>query len=431
MAESLSFLTFGGLIKDKRTELGISLSELSRLSGISKGVLSKIETGKTKRPKLSTLKSLMEVLKFPYDEVIKYYVESEDRIDVLHAFLLEAIELHNLSLISKVANHFLSSPRDDTYNLLESLYEFANTCICNEVKLSLYDEIVQYARQHGVPKYMAKGLYKTFFIKVQELDHLEEVFKLGEEILYYKEFLNQEESIKFLYRMAFLAHDLKKYEKCIQLGRMGHAEDTTENEIKERVALAICNSYMFEEKYDELENQLQLYKKLGYKFICDRIKFFRAIILARTGNEKEAIPLLKECVAESTENNRLHRVNELIEALLRINDLDSLQHILEQEEKNTTVIINTPYKYSELGKYFKHKGMFLVKHGFFSEGMEAYLASMKFYSEIHSLSGLSECSEEIYIHHCEQNKDMHLGLLNKLREVYNVVNKGCKRGDIK
>ncbi len=75
--------------------------------------------------------------------------------------------------------------------------------------------------------------------------------------------------------------------------------------------------------------------------------------------------------------------------------------------------------------------MFLVKHGFFSEGMEAYLASMKFYSEIHSLSGLSECSEEIYIHHCEQNKDMHLGLLNKLREVYNVVNKGCKRGDIK
>ncbi|CCF16517.1 helix-turn-helix family protein [Brevibacillus laterosporus GI-9] len=430
MTESLSFLTFGGLIKNIRAESGISLSELSRLSGISKGVLSKIETGKTKRPRLSTIKSLMEILKFPYEEVIEYYVELEDRIDSLYAFLSEAIELHNLALISKIAKHFLSSPRDDTYSLLENLFEFTDTCSCNEVKLSLYDEIVQYARQHGVPKYIAKGLYKTFFIKVQELEYLEEVFKLGEEVLYYKEFLHQEERIKFFYRMAFLAHDLKKYEKCIQLGRMGHAEDTKENEMKERVALAICNSYMFEEKYDELENHLQLYKKLGYKFICDRIKFFRAIILARTGDEKKAIPLLKECVAESTENNRLHRVNELIEALLRINDFESLHPIFDQEEKNTTVLINTPYKYSELGKYFKHKGMFLVKGGFFHEGMEAYLTSMKFYSTIHSLNGLSECSEEIYIYHCEQNKDMQLGLLNKLREVYNVVNKGCNRSDI-
>ncbi|QOS98931.1 helix-turn-helix transcriptional regulator [Brevibacterium sp. JNUCC-42] len=430
MAESLTFLTFGELIKDKRAELGISLSELARLSGVSKGVLSKIETGETKRPELSTLKSLLEVLKFPYDEVIEYYVESEDRINVLNAFLSEAIEISHLSLISKVAKKFLASPREDTYNLLERLYELADTCTCNEVKLSLYDAIVQYARQHGVPKYIAKGLFQTYFITVRDLDRLEEVFKLGEEVLYYKEFLNQEERIKFLYRMAFLAHDLKKYEKCIQLGRMGHAEDTTENENKERVALAICNSYMFEENYDELEKHLQLYKKLGYKFILDRIKFFRAIILARTGNEKEAIPLLKECVAESTENNRLHRVNELVEALLRINDTDSLQHILEQEEKNTTVKINTPYKYSELGKYFKHKGTFLVERGLFNEGMEAYLQGMHFYSTINSLNGIAECSEAIYIHHCEQNKDLQLKLLNKLREVYNMVNKGFKRGDI-
>ncbi|RAP22347.1 hypothetical protein C2W64_03562 [Brevibacillus laterosporus] len=343
MAESLTFTTLGELIKEKRAELGISLSELARLSGVSKGVLSKIETGETKRPELSTLKSLMEVLRFPYDEVIEYYVESEDRINVLNAFLSEAIEISHLSLISKVAIKFLASPREDTYNLLERLYELADTCTCNEVKLSLYDAIVQYARQHGVPKYVAKGLFQTYFITVRDLDHLEEVFKLGEEVLYYKEFLNQEERIKFLYRMALLAHDLKKYEKCIQLGRMGHAEDTTENENMERVALAICNSYMFEEIYDELEKHLQLYKKLGYKFILDRIKFFRAIILARTGNEKEAIPLLKECVAESTENNRLHRVNELVEALLRINDTDSLQHILEQEEKNTTVKIKSSY----------------------------------------------------------------------------------------
>ncbi|TPG88954.1 XRE family transcriptional regulator, partial [Brevibacillus laterosporus] len=38
MADSLTFTTLGELIKEKREEFGISLSELSRRSGVSKGI---------------------------------------------------------------------------------------------------------------------------------------------------------------------------------------------------------------------------------------------------------------------------------------------------------------------------------------------------------------------------------------------------------
>ncbi|MED2002532.1 helix-turn-helix transcriptional regulator [Brevibacillus laterosporus] len=58
MSVSLTFTTLGELIKEKRTELSISLSEVSRVTGISKGVLSKIENDETKRPELRTLKPM-------------------------------------------------------------------------------------------------------------------------------------------------------------------------------------------------------------------------------------------------------------------------------------------------------------------------------------------------------------------------------------
>ncbi|MEJ8545317.1 Spo0E family sporulation regulatory protein-aspartic acid phosphatase [Brevibacillus borstelensis] len=46
---------------------------------------------------------------------------------------------------------------------------------------------------------------------------------------------------------------MEKYEECITFGKTGHAEDPTNNEVKERVALAICNSY---QTIEELRREL-------------------------------------------------------------------------------------------------------------------------------------------------------------------------------
>ncbi|WP_309304199.1 MULTISPECIES: helix-turn-helix domain-containing protein [Brevibacillus] len=106
MYESLTFTSLGELIKEKREEFGITLSELSRRTGVSKGIISEIEPGETKRPELRNLKLIADTINIPYEDIIDRYINVELRIDILEAFLAEAVEIANISLLTKVAIKF-------------------------------------------------------------------------------------------------------------------------------------------------------------------------------------------------------------------------------------------------------------------------------------------------------------------------------------
>ncbi|WPS85393.1 helix-turn-helix domain-containing protein (plasmid) [Brevibacillus halotolerans] len=428
MVDSLNFVTIGELIKQKREEKGLSLSEVSRITGISKGVISKIESGETKRPELRTLKPMADVLNIPYEQIIELYIEVEHRFGILHEFLMEVAEISKPDLMEKVSIKFLENAKKDSVELLEDLFEIAGTFEKEDIRLTLYGIVIKYARSHGESRYIAKGLYQKYLIEREDLKHLEDSFKIGEEALHYVDFLSPEEKITLYYRMSLHAHNIRKYKKCVDLGEKGHAEDRTINELGERVALAILNSNSRMGKYSELDKLLEKYVALGYSLIIEKIKYFRAIILSKTGHRDEAIPLLRACVEEASKEDRLHRINDLVEVLLEIDDVNSLKSIFEQEKQNTLVQVYTPYKYLELGKYFKNKGTFLIKGGLFTEGMEAYIQGMDFYSNINDLSGIMECSEKIYSYHCEHGKELELGLLKKMKKVYSIVNNGDERG---
>ncbi|AIG28457.1 helix-turn-helix domain-containing protein [Brevibacillus laterosporus] len=126
MSVSLTFTTLGELIKRKRVEIGISLSEVSRMTGISKGVISKIESGETKSPELRTLKPIADVLKIPYEDIIEYSIQVERRYGLYDDFLSEAIEISNPSLINKVAIKFLENIRKERNVLI--VRPFVYTC---------------------------------------------------------------------------------------------------------------------------------------------------------------------------------------------------------------------------------------------------------------------------------------------------------------
>ncbi|MBM7108147.1 helix-turn-helix domain-containing protein [Brevibacillus laterosporus] len=49
--QTLHYTSLGELIKMKREDMEISLSELGRLSGVHKSALARIENGETKQPK--------------------------------------------------------------------------------------------------------------------------------------------------------------------------------------------------------------------------------------------------------------------------------------------------------------------------------------------------------------------------------------------
>ncbi|WP_309241970.1 helix-turn-helix domain-containing protein [Brevibacillus daliensis] len=422
--ESITFTTLGELIKVKREEQNLSISELGRLTEISKGVISKIESGETKRPQLRTLKPIAEVLQIPFVKFVEPYMEMCQNVDVLFDLVSEAIDMNNEFIVSKLAKKILESPLEDTYIALERLFNLTSSIADNEMKLVFYKSIVTYARQHGIPIYIAKGLFQRYQIESKNMKCLEESFKTGEELLHYTDFLSNNEKINIYYQMAFQAHDMELYDRCIELGKNGHAEDTSRNEIKERIALAICNSFFRIGNFSEMETHIQMYEKLGYRFIIERAKYLRAIILSKTGSYHEAIPVLQECINEATKNNRIHRVNELLEALLKINAIDYIHQIIEREESNFAFEFNNVYNFSELGKYYKCKGAFLVAQGIFDEGINAYLQSIMYYAKINASDEILNCAIEINDHHCEMNKDMNLGLLKKMKKVYNMVKNG-------
>ncbi|WP_426983969.1 helix-turn-helix domain-containing protein [Brevibacillus borstelensis] len=382
---TLEFATIGDVLKKYRKQSNLSISQLARLTGVHKGVIAKIENGSTRRPGLKITMPLAKVLNIPTDKIVELYIEIDKRPEVLFGLLNEAIRLFNVPLAARVAQRILETPYEESYSLMERLYNFVSSLSDLRFQLPLYHVIIKYARERGMQRFLAKGLLNKYLIERDDFNRLEETYYTGEEILHYVDFLSNEEKVTIYYKMAFHAHAMKKYEKCIEFGKMGHAADLTHNELKERVALAICNSYMFLGDCRALEQHLDLFEKLDYRFIIERIKFFRGTVYSRTGKYEEAIPLLRGCLVETTEVNRIFRLTELFDALCKVSDLNSIKSFLEEEEKKIQIFDNDPYQYSELGRFYKLKGNYFMTNGLIDEGMEAYMQSIYYFEKIGAL----------------------------------------------
>ncbi|AIG25889.1 XRE family transcriptional regulator [Brevibacillus laterosporus] len=427
--KTLVYTTLGDLIKEKREEFGLTISELARLTSINKGVISKLESGETKRPELKTIRSITEVLKLPYTDIVQEYAKIEKRVEVLFDLMIESIEISQFQLIPHVAQKILESPSEETYKALERLYNLTSTIKNNdEVKRLLYCVIIKYARQHGVPMYIARGLFQQYIIEREDLKRLEKTFQTGEEILHYVDFLSDEEQIIFYYRMALHAHNIKKYEKCIELGQTGMKMDLTINTLKESVALAMCNSYAILEDYESFNAHLDVCEKKGYRFIIECIKYYRAIILYKTGQHHEAIPLLTECVEEVEGNRRLHRLNMLLEALFEIKNSQLIGELIKSQEKHFPLHVVTPYQHAQLGKYYRFKGTYLIENGQFDVGIESYLKSISFYARIGSYQDIIECSKDIFYYHAFFQKKTEIEIAERLNELYSTVTLKERRG---
>lgn len=422
--KTLIYTSLGDLIKKKREEIGMSLSELSRLTRISKGVLHYIEAGETKRPELKTLKPIADVLSLPYKEIVEHYIEVEQRVEALYKLLAEANEISNIPFISKVARKILESPSEDTYTSLQRLYDHFVILTNDEIKLILLKVIIKYARQHGVPQFIANGLFQQYMIEREDLKRLEESLRIGEEILHYINFLSCEDTITYYYRMGLHAYNIKQYEKCIKFGQKGFREDTSSNELKERVALVMCHSHIHLNDHESAEECVNNFMKMGYKFVIDHSKPIKANIYLKRGDYNSALPLLRECLDEATEDTYLHRLNDLLEVLSLLNDTESIYQILTSiDEKKIFIDVNTPYKYRELGRYHKLKGEYEIKIRKFDEGITSLLDSILYYEKISGYEEINQCVGTILNCQSSNRKYINKDILGNLLYIYNEINK--------
>ncbi|WP_094699606.1 helix-turn-helix domain-containing protein [Brevibacillus laterosporus] len=426
MSVSLTFTTLGELIKEKRTELGISLSEVSRVTGISKGVLSKIENDETKRPELRTLKPIADVLAIPYEEIIERYIDVEHRIEFLDSLLSESIEMRNLFLIAKLAKKILENPQEDTYTSLERLYDLAGNTIRNEVKLKLYSVIIDYARMRGEPKYIVKGLLQKYLIERKDLKKMEDSFSLGQEIIHYKRFLTEEEKAIFYFRMALQAFAIKKYHESIELAEAGLNEDKSSNELKARAYLAMINSLLLLGKYEEVEHHLDVFENFEYNFVPDATKITRGIVKAKKKEHDVAIPMLKECLDEVSKELKIHVANELFDVYFQTRDMNSIAELLILEQECIISNPQTPFQLISMGIFYQYKGNFMMETGFPEQGKECYLLSISSFGKVSAYQEMSICMKDVFSHFTKKSMSFDLEYIKQLDEVYNnITNINC------
>ncbi|QDX95349.1 XRE family transcriptional regulator [Brevibacillus laterosporus] len=408
-------------MRRRRKDRNLSLSQLSRMTGISKGVISKIECGETRKPEWRTIKPIAISLQIPWEEVISYYADVERRSKILLDLLSKSISLKHTSLIKKVALRFVQLPTEDSYVLMEQLYERSGQVDDLPIRFTLFNVIVSYARERGMQKYLAKGLLQIYLVQRQDLKQLEESFQIGEEVLHYINFLTQEERIDFLYKLALQAYALKKYEKCIAFSKEGIREDQGSSEFKARGYLAMINSLSRLGRYEAVEHHLEQFQQLPYSFVTEATVLTKAILHARRQEYQLAIPLLKQCLVTSSPSSKIHVVNELLDIFLTTNNVEACDELFHQEKEWLYMNLQTPYKHLSVGKYYRFKGFHQIKIGHVDAGLESYSKSLLVYAKLNAFYEMNECINDILTHFATCSKAITVKQIEQLQRVYQQI----------
>ncbi|MGG4459738.1 helix-turn-helix transcriptional regulator [Brevibacillus porteri] len=415
--------TIGDMLSESRRNNGLSFAELEDRTGVSRGVLQKIESGETKRPEFKTVKSIAAIFPYPYEEIIEGYLEDENRSETLFEILQEVIQCEYSSLVERVSLKFLQSPNEKTEKALERLYGFADTNAIaetnNEIRLALYKVIANYARQCGEPIYIAKALFKKYLIERDDFTKLPQTYQSGEQILQYAEFLSPDERILLHYKLGVHAYNLGLFDDCIKLCKHVLKEDGTDSRIKADSTLAICNSHYYSGDYGLSEKYLELFSHYSYPHVTETVKVMEGAINGKKGNLNLAITQLQACLSEATGNNIIHIVNELFELYLKSNDVHSIENLLKYEGQMNNVNIRTPFKKTELAYYFRLKGDYKMRLGLIRDAVDSYLKATLEYAKVSSHEKGYECVNQILNYYTKNKKEMDYFVINNIQKVYN------------
>ncbi|WP_162309101.1 helix-turn-helix domain-containing protein [Brevibacillus antibioticus] len=407
--------TLGELIKRYRGNT--SLSELSRVSGVSKSVIGKIENGETKRPELKTLIPIFSALNIPKEEMMELYIKIEDRFEILYELLLEELEFDNVSLCRKLAEKIMECPGEESWTLADRLYKLAVSVKESPLKLVLLEVLIKYCRIRGIHPIFARSLLQRYLLERTDLNRLRETFKLGEEVKHYLEFLNIEEKITFLFRFALHAHNIQEYVMCIESCKQGIELEKKDTELKARAYLSMINCYSYTANYDEVEKHLDIFETFKHDFVGEASLLTRAIVKSRKKEFDLAIPLLKKCLDETSKQAQIHVENELLDIYLQLGDMKSIVGLISREDLFLPRNPETPYKYSAIGSYFRLKGIYRFRTGLFDLGVESFIKSIGAYKTINAHEEINICMKELMKNICNSSMELKREHIAMLQEV--------------
>lgn len=416
--------TIGDLIRQHREEANLSLSQLAHQSGVDKAGISRIERGETKRPELRTVQLLADVLGIPYEVYVSHYIDVEQRPDVLHDMLMEAIRLANISLAAKVALRFLESPHKDSYDLIEQLFQTAINTTDPEMKLALLNHIIDFSRNHGIQTYFAKGILHKYLMDRDDFSKLDSTYHTGKNIIQYDNFLSHEEKILLYYKLGVHAYVLRLYKECSELCEHVIRNDNRDSCFKAEAFFALCNSYYYLGDYTRAKYYLEEYSKFSFPNVAENVRFMTGSINGKTGNTDLAVAQLESFLEHSSDFNIIYIVTTLFELYLEKKDYSGIENLLCFEERISQVNIRTPFKRYIYAYFYRLKGDYLMHRQATAVAFECYIKSACEYMELSMHTQAFECLGFITNTAIENGSiELYKDVLQKMNSMYSMLSK--------
>lgn len=376
----------GELIQYHRKNKNLSLAKLQEIVGIDKGSLSRIESGGVKRPDFQSILSIAAALDIPHNDIVEQYIELGHKSEVIYSILQnELATIEHPPLIYKIAAKFLETPSEDSFELVQQLYQTIDSVEDAPIQLSLCHLIIDYSRSHGIMPYIAKGLYRKYMIERNDFSKLKETYQSGKYILDYANFLSDKEKIIAHYSLAVHAYNLMLYEECISLCSYILEKDEPLGEYKAKAVYSIACSYHYLGQYEQCRVYLEECSKFPFSYISDNARLMKLITNGKLGNTESAILQLEDYLKNPSDYNLIYAVTELFNLYLSINDFVSAERLLKYEDWMLESINDervTPFKKSRLAYFYLLKGILLLNMQLCGEAFDCYIESTWKYMDI-------------------------------------------------
>lgn len=412
-------LSIGELIHSYRRNSGMTLAQLSESSGVHKGTISKIENEDVKRPEYTTLRPLAEALHIPLDTVVEMYISADKRADTLLYVLQDAIQ-HSGSaeLMRKVGAKFLESPSDDSHSLVERLYGFTASVERKEIRLALYQLIVDYSRDHGIMPFLAKGLLQVYLIERDDFTRMRAVYESGNHIVMYAHFLSAEDRIMFYYKLGIHAYNLFLYPESIELALHVVQEAEPDNEFYVHALFILRGAYYQIGNYDKSEYYTHLYSQYDGPYIKENTLLMNALLNSKKGKTDVAVAQLTTLLEKCDQNTALSALNQLMIIYLQEHRLQEAKDLLSYPIDPQHIIDNNPNMISQLAEYYYHRAKYFITVGEFEKSVSGFLEGAFHFSRVDDVRQEKQCIQQIMQSHLTQNMPMTIPTLEKLTEYY-------------
>ncbi|MBG9789754.1 helix-turn-helix domain-containing protein [Brevibacillus laterosporus] len=387
--DSMYYVTIGEIIRNYRQQANLSITQLAHMTGISKGVISKIENADTRRPELKTLKPLVEHLHIPYTEIIEAYLLVEPRLEILEELLEDALFIGNLQLVRKVALSYLKSPQEETDRLLRKLYEQTQQVKDIVLKQTLYDLMAQYARDHGLLQNLAQLFLQLYLMAQQKEADFESAFYLGKNVLFYAALLPVEQQIQLYQHISMHAYLLCRYDESILYSKelLQIAQRKPAHSIYAYSTL-FYSSYALED-FQGAKEAFMCYSQISRTSSSEHYRLMRALLEYRIGNKATAIRQLKKCLTLASRKTSLVVVNQLIEIYLDYGHISNISSLLE-DKAPWNIQPETYLEKRSYGHFYRLLGQYYQQLDEFTQAEQSYLHSLICYGDYHP-QGKQEC----------------------------------------